>query len=166
MSLLKVNTVQTDKLQSVAGVNRNSVLQVVSKEVTTLTSTTSTSFVDATDMFLAITPTSATSKILITFAVLAEVIRNSAGHYAAFQLLRDSTVIFSTTDTAFGINATGATQIQLRTTYLVQLLDSPSTINTVVYKLQFLNFASTNSATAIINHNENKSTITLMEIAQ
>lgn len=169
MSLLKVNTVQTDKLQSVAGVNRNSVLQVVSKEVNTETSTTSTSFVDATDMFLGITPTSATSKVLVTFNALSNFSRSSTGNYIALQLLRDSTVIFNPSTSLpslFGCNAGGATSSNAIGIQPLQFLDSPSTVDLIVYKLQLAVFLSANSGLAVINVSGGKSTITLMEIAQ
>jgi hypothetical protein len=173
MSLLKVNTVQTDTLKSIAGVNRNSVLQVVSKEVTTDTTSTSVSFADATDMFLAITPTSSTSKILVMFNVKSTGIRASSAHLWAFQILRDSTIVYfpgtnngtGNLDAAYSL--TGVTNISyISRTDLLSFVDSPSTTNEITYKLQFCNYVSTSTSSVIINQSGRTSTITLMEIAQ
>jgi hypothetical protein len=172
MSLLKVNTVQTDTLKSIAGVNRNSVLQVVNKEVTTNFTSTSVTFVDATDMFLAITPTSSTSKIMVMFNTSALVSRTSTGNYMDFQILRDSTVVFrpgynnGTGNLLFGFNAGAATSMNIRGIVPLCFLDSPSTTNEIVYKLQTSIYVNSNSGSIEINNGGSKSTITLMEIAQ
>ena len=177
MSLLKVNTVQTDKLQSVAGVNRNSVLQVVSKEVTTTFTSTSESFVDATDMFLAITPTSATSKILVMFNFPFLTIRTSAVSIAAFRLLRDASVVFDPTLSnsvgkyVVGISANGVTNTSFRSYQILQFLDVPSTTNEITYKMQTALYDNANSGSLSINEagatsGISISVITLMEIAQ
>lgn len=172
MSLLKVNTVQTDKLQSVAGVNRNSVLQVVSKEVTGEVSTTSTSFVDATDMFLAITPTSATSKILISISAASSSFRNGTSTYMGHRILRNSTEIFNPSgvlDGAFyniGFGVSGGTGLSSFAPIPIVFLDAPATTEETTYKLQFCVYQSTSSGTAYINRGGMSSTITLMEIAQ
>lgn len=177
MSLLKVNTVQTDKLQSVAGVNRNSVLQVVSKEVTTEFTTTSESFVDVTDMFLAITPTSATSKILVNIATTFRATRTSTSVFVAARILRDSTVVFAShgTDTvgnfSFGISVSGTSSLVLFGTPPLVFLDSPSTTSEITYKLQGCVYDNASSGQLAVNLNgvssgAIRSTITLMEIAQ
>jgi len=168
-----MSTLKFNKWQSIDGVTRNAVLQVVSKEVTTQTSTTSTSFVDATDMFLAITPTSATSKILVMFNVKNYGVRASSAHLWALQILRDSTIVYypgtnngnGNLDAAYSFS--GVTNIgYISRTDLLSFVDSPSTTNEITYKLQFCNYVSTNSSTVSINQSTRTSTITLMEIAQ
>lgn len=177
MSLLKVNTVQTDTLQSVAGVNRNSVLQVVSKEVTTQTQTSSTSFVDATDVFLAITPTSATSKILVTFNVPMFPYRSNTASLAAARLLRGTDVVFNpsltnTTGTYFvGLGISGATTTNWRGYQTFQFLDNPATTNEITYKMQVCVYTASDGGTVVVNETGTSSgnaisVITLMEIAQ
>jgi hypothetical protein len=171
-----MSTMKFNKWQSVDGVTRNAVLQVVTKEVTTTTSTTSETFVDATDMFLAITPTSATSKILVTFIPHFHVGRTSSGNYFGYQVLRDSTTVFTpwvNNATGFlgvGFNSAGATNMNNRLFSTIQFLDSPSTTNLITYKLQIALYENANSGYLIVNDTSTtgvmKSVITLMEIAQ
>lgn len=167
-----------NKWQSVDGVTRNAVLQVVTKEVTTTTSTTSETFVDATDMFLAITPTSATSKIFCFFNIAVASSRASSVAYTALRLLRDSTVVFSPYTTnatgsySVGASATGSTSVFVPLITPLIFLDSPNTVSEITYKLQVACYENLNTGTSIINQtasgstNTIGSTITLMEIAQ
>lgn len=168
-----MSTMKFNKWQSVDGVTRNAVLQVVSKNVTTETTSTSASFVDATDMFLAITPTSATSKILVSFNVKVAGNRVSSAHFWALQILRDSTVAYApfvnngTGNIDTGLSLTGVTNVaSLRLTNQLSFLDSPATTNQITYKLQFCNYVSTSTPSTVINSSNTTSTITLMEIAQ
>jgi hypothetical protein len=167
-----MSTLKFNKWQSIDGVTRNAVLQVVDKEVTTNFTSTSVTFVDATDMFLAITPTSSTSKIMVMFNTSALVSRTSTGNYMDFQILRDSTVVFrpgwnnGTGNLSFGINAGAATSMNIRGIVPLCFLDSPSTTNEIVYKLQTSIYVNSNSGSMEINNGGSKSTITLMEIAQ
>lgn len=165
-----------NKWQSVDGVTRNAVLQVVNKEVTTTFTTTSETFVDVTDQFLAITPTSATSKILVTFIPVTFMTRSAGSQYVAYQILRDSTTVFApwvnngTGNYAIGISSGGATLVGQRTFVTLQFLDSPATTNQTTYKLQVSLFDNANTGTMTINETsttgQQKSIITLMEIAQ
>ena len=171
MSIAKFN-----KWQSVDGVTRNAVLQVVSKNVTTEVSITSTSFVDATDMFLAITPTSATSKILVTFVPHYQISRLTTNALGAFQILRDTTAVFTPFTTgasgtySVGTSMGNTTSNNVRSFASLQFLDSPATTNEITYKLQASAFSSLNTGYILLNEQETTgsciSTITLMEIAQ
>lgn len=172
-----MSTLKFNKWQSIDGVTRNAVLQVVSKEVTTQTLTTSTSFVDATDVFLAITPTSATSKILVTFNVPMFPYRSNTASLAAARLLRGTDVVFNpslTNNTGnyfFGIGITGSTTTNIRGYQTFQFLDNPATTNEITYKMQVCAYVSTNGGTVVINETGSSSgnaisVITLMEIAQ
>lgn len=168
-----MSTLKFNKWQSIDGVTRNAILQVVSKEVTTETTSTSASFADATDMFLAITPTSATSKILVMFNVKSQGVRASSAHLWAMQILRDSTVAFApfinngTGNLDFAYSLTGVTNISyIAQTDLLSFVDSPATTNEITYKLQFCNYVTTNTSSVLINNGGKKSVITLMEIAQ
>ena len=73
------------------------VLQVVSTTLTTAFSTTSGSMVDVTGLSLSITPTSATSKVLIT--VNLTMTPGASGAVLFYQMVRNSTAI--------GIGTTG-----------------------------------------------------------
>lgn len=161
-----------EKWQNLDGVTRNAVLQVVSSgEITTVTSNSTVGYVDATNMSLAITPTSATSKILVMFDVGIRIGASNTNAYMAVRILRDGVAIFTpytdngTGHYAYGIAAGGATSNLLRTTIPFTHLDSPATTNEVTYKLQFRNYLIGTSQVAYINEGP-KSSITLMEIAQ
>ena len=167
-----MSTLKFNRWQSIDGVTRNSVLQVVSTEVTTEFTSTSTTFVDATDMNLAIAPTSATSKILVTFNPSIYFARTSTSNYLAVQILRDSSVVFNpsvnngTGNILYGFSSGGATAVNMRDIITLSFLDSPATTNEITYKMQACVYVNTNSGTMSVNLGNTASTITLMEIAQ
>lgn len=161
-----------NRWQSTDGVTRNSVLQVVSSgEINNVTSSTSTGYADATGMSLAITPTSATSKILVRFDVGIRIGAGATSAYMALRILRDGVAIFDpytdngTGHYAYGPATGGASSVLIRTAIPLTYLDSPATTNEVTYKLQFRNYVINSSQIAYINEGP-KSSITLMEIAQ
>jgi hypothetical protein len=116
------------------------VLQVVSTTKTDTFSTTSTSFVDITGLSLSITPTSATSKILIIVNAIGGS-GGAAGALCTFRLMRNSTAI------NIGNAAGGYTQasvggmrvpLDVNASWLVPMnfLDSPATTSATTYKVQ------------------------------
>ncbi len=120
---------------------RSVLANVKSATVTNITtSTTSTSFGDITGLTVSITPTSATSLVLVSFS--ASVSSQSAD--LTLQILRGATVIGSGSG-ASGTNAIsmygasaygtspGNTLVCLANTYL----DSPATTSATTYKLQW-----------------------------
>ena len=137
------------------------VLQVVSKQITTETSTSSTSFVDLTDFSQAITPSSASSKILVFFSVQSFV--NNANNNSPIRLLRDSTGL---QDYDYW-NYSGAGTSMMVSSY--SYLDSPNTTSSVTYKLQgrSINGGQGQSVNFIYDdvNGDAKGSITLMEIA-
>jgi hypothetical protein len=168
-----MSTLKFNKWQSIDGVTRNAVLQVVSSEVTTEFTSTSTTFVDATDMNLAITPTSATSKILVMFNPNINVTRStSSSNYIDFKILRDSTEVFrpgtnnGTGNLLYGLGAGGATSATLSGIIPLSFLDSPSTTNEITYKMQTCVYVNSSGGSLIVNSGDKISTIILMEIAQ
>jgi hypothetical protein len=168
-----MSTLKFNRWQSVDGVTRNAVLQVVSAEVTTEFTSTSVTFVDATDMNLAITPTSATSKILVMFNPSVFVTRgSSSANYMDFKILRDSTEVFApgfnngTGNLLYGMNSGGATAVNVRGIMPLSFLDSPATTNEITYKMQTCVYVNSSGGSISINSGNTSSTITLMEIAQ
>ena len=150
-----------------------SVLQVVSNTKIDTFSTTSTSYVDVTGLFVTITPTSATSKILITGLVNFA----AANDVGFFRLVRNSTAICVGTGVGNRLSATA----QMRNypdsadadAAALNFLDSPNTTSSVTYKIQaasapggyttrFNSSADDNDTT---NRGRTASTITVMEIA-
>jgi hypothetical protein len=148
-----------------------SVLQVVSATKTDTFSTASTSLVDITGLSVSITPTSATSKILITAVVLGAGAESVTG--INFVLLRDSTAIARGDAAGSRSRGFGGTQeiVDGLKTNAVNFLDSPATTSATTYKIQ----ASVNSGTGYVNRTPDDddgsytvrgvSTITVMEIA-
>ena len=142
-----------------------SVLQVVSTTSTTLFSSTATSPTDITGFTVTITPTSATSKILIMFSCAA-----SATNSLNFYLNRNGTNI----NLGSGGSAKNATICSVPSgnagfmySYALNFLDSPATTSAVTYKIQ----ADTDGGTFYINRRgsdalfASPATITVMEIA-
>ena len=146
-----------------SGMPTGSVIQTVNATTSSGNSTTSTSFVD-TGLSVTITPTSATSKILVEVFMTGIYRTGGTNAYGVFNLVRGSTqllifesVIGYNNGTApLGGGGTG-------TTYL----DSPATTSPVTYKIQFAVTPSA-SGTLYINNGDalgtSKSTITLLEI--
>ena len=148
-----------------------SVLQVVSTIKTNTFTTSSASLVDVTGLSVSITPTSASSKILVLVNVRGTSSNGTANAGdAGIVLVRNSTNIAVSTGGSFynwmgqlsGRNI-GSTAVQASAS--VAFLDSPATTSSITYKIQGL----TAGGTLFINRDEDGgngsvSTITVMEI--
>jgi hypothetical protein len=137
------------------------VLQVVNATYATQITTASTTFID-TGLTATITPTSATSKILVLVSQNG-CYKGAGNTYIQLKLLRNGTNLinlesigaYSNTAVAVGTNASS-------TNYL----DSPATTSATTYKTQFCSGDnSTTAAVQLTNGFQPTSTITLMEIA-
>ena len=131
------------------------VLQVVNGTYSTITSNGTTTFAD-TGLTASITPTSATSKILV-LVNQSGVYGNVTNSGVNIRLQRNSSDIC-----IFAIAyAFGAAVIlcSASTSYL----DSPATTSTVTYKTVFARYGG--SGNAVVQGNGDVSTITLLEIA-
>ena len=128
-----------------------SVLQTKSFTMTSTTTTTSDGFVD-TGLQLAITPSSASSKILIT-----GIINVGQTYFKTYiRLLRDSTVL-SVGDTAsnrprvYASSAPGGSDWDTYnvTAISLNLLDSPNTTSSVTYKVDFRHYDNVHTTSYI-----------------
>jgi len=157
-----------------AGASGGGIIQVVSASKTTTFSTTSTTFVDLTDLSVSITPRSASNKILIRYSVNCS---NSSNNDASFfVLVRGSTQIFlgngssqteacTSTGNTYGLVSTpqGVFVHNMNTEYL----DSPSTTSSTTYKVQ----ARVTGGTCHVNRRGDSNTqgtvssITVMEVS-
>ena len=146
----------TVALQGGAGVGK--VLQVVNAITSTQTSNSTNTYAD-TGLTASITPTSATSKILVLVDV-AGVYKLTSDTACDIKLLRNSTDLITFAKDA-GYNGTVAQNIV--GTQSCNYLDSPATTSATVYKAQFM--SSSNSAAVRVQNGSQTSTITLMEIA-
>ena len=149
-----------------ANLPAGSVLQVVNATYATEVSSSSSTYADI-GLTATITPTSATSKILVLIN-LAGCGKNTSDTRLATRLIRGATEIVKM-DSTSGANASSTQHIfgSVSTSFL----DSPSTTSATTYKVQFASTA--NTAGVIVNAytggsfgvDSSTSTITLMEIA-
>lgn len=145
------------------------VLQVVSATYSTSTTITTTTYTD-TGLSLAITPTSATSKILVIANLYANTSRagTADGVGGAVRLLRDATVIYAASGTgnfnAIALSSTTAEAFDLSSVIPVTYYDSPATTSSITYKVQARPYLSTSSGQFTAQNYSSISTITLLEI--
>ena len=130
------------------------VLQVVTNSFSTVFNTTSTTYVD-TGLSTTITPTSATSRILVMYNGIHAV---SAGAASAtnLRILRGATAILT-------YNANGYTNTSnlFAHTIACHLIDSPATTSATTYKIQISNDLTSNITA---QRNNEPSILTLIEI--
>ena len=155
MSELRTNRiVPRDGLPSGAS---GGIIQMVQSIKTDTFATTSTSFVDV-GLSASITPTSSSNKVLVRAVVCAG--NGQSGSDNKIRVLRGSTVI--TTNDVFVRNAS----ISETETYVIEILDSPSTTSATTYKVQ----GNVETNEIFVNRRNNldtmgESSITLMEVS-
>lgn len=183
MSTLKVNNLQdlgadavvTNGVVARGALPSGSVLQVVSVTKTDVFTTSSTTFTAVTGLSASITPTSATSKILV-FGMISQ---NAIGGNipTRYRIMRNSTAIgigdaAGSRDRATGFWYAGDVNGNQGTgQWAPNFLDSPATTSSVTYSIQ----VATSAGSIGINRSQSDadslgeartaSTITLMEIA-
>ena len=144
------------------------VLQVVQGTTTTETSTTSNSYIDTT-LTASITPSSATSKVLVMTMQPFFFNRLTSGFEQGvqFKLLRGATSIVSQTTEPFRFLAykysdTSVIAFEMAALQSMVYLDSPATTSATTYKTQFNSGQSGQTATC--QKASNPASIILMEI--
>jgi len=160
---LVLNSSSITGLAAVGGLSSpqtGSVLQVVSANYSTQTTTYSSTYSD-TGLNVSITPTSATSKILVflNLPVFKETNNTSGG----FKLVRNSTDLITIETLAGYTNSTASIGIG---SVCSNYLDSPATTSSTNYKVQFKSM--NNNAIIYIcgdGYGAITATITAMEIA-
>jgi type II secretory pathway component GspD/PulD (secretin) len=135
------------------------VLQVVSATYSTVASSSSTTYAD-TGLSLAITPSSATSKVLC-LVVQAGCAKDNGNSENALKLrlVRASTTIYEPMNRGFW---TGIDNSIRQFTVTMNYLDSPATTSATTYKTQFANFNA--SAEVRVQVDSMPSSIVLLEI--
>ena len=154
------------KWQAPAGGGK--VLQVVQATTSSSTSVTSATFTDS-GLSGSITPTSATSKILVMTMQPLAISRTSNPVSARLRLLRDSTTIWDGNGSGgggFRVFATAVTNdgLDLNALQNVIYLDSPNTTSATTYKTQMRVQTASDSETVTAQAAGRPSTIILMEI--
>jgi len=153
--VLTADSTTATGLKWAAAAGGGKVLQVVSMVYSTEVTSTSTTYVD-TGLTLSITPSSASSKVLV-FMDQSGVGKNGSTT-CRIKLQRGTTDLIS----GFGLTAyTGSTALNFIGSVSASYLDSPATTSAVTYKTVF---SSENSNTAYVQGGPGSSTITLMEI--
>jgi hypothetical protein len=153
-SALTTGTLGTARLPA------GSVLQVVQVNATTGQATSSTSYVDATGLSLNITPSSASSKILVMAHLEAGIGVNGLNTHANFRVFRDSAITVVTQ--SMRNYDYGNSGVYSAGSIAMTVLDAPNTTNPVNYKVQFKKVAGD----FMYMCGENGwSTLTVMEIA-
>jgi hypothetical protein len=130
------------------------ILQVVTNKYSTLFTTTSSTAVD-TGLSTTITPTSATSRILVMYNGIHQVGGGSADS-TNLRILRGATNVLT-------YNANGYTNTSnlFAHTIACHLVDSPATTSATTYKIQIFNDVG---ATLTAQRNSEASILTLLEI--
>lgn len=178
--------VQFDVWQSTAGVNRQTVLQVVStNKSNTFTGTSvqtgSGYFIDVTGMAATITPSSSTSKILVMMSMYVGVTTASSGYQQNVRIRRNSSYPIIGDLEGVRPRVSGRINMYAINTYSMQMftgcwLDSPASTSALTYQVEMGGYSS--SPIVYVNRSETYqsssndydgvpvSSITLMEIAQ
>jgi hypothetical protein len=160
-------TVSPYKVKWAAPAGGGKVLQVVSAAITTSTAITTQSMSD-TNITATITPTLATSKVLVMISAVSASSRSTSEAISGAQLLRGATQIAdygSSGRTDYQMaKADGSSSVECRNVQSVVFLDSPATTSATTYKLQAGVNSNTSSGTITFQRNSSPSTITLLEI--
>jgi hypothetical protein len=139
------------------------VLQVVSATYSTSTYIASTSFTD-TGLSCAITPSSASSKILVLVNQGIGLSRGAADADAYMQLVRGATAVY-TFVSSYGLYVgSGANSAQLYISGAMTYLDSPATTSSTTYKTQLRVPNTASSGQVYAQANSEVSSIILLEI--
>jgi transcription initiation factor TFIID subunit TAF12 len=140
-----------------ASMPSGSVLQVVNANYSTAV-TNNTSTMASTGLTASITPTSATSKILV-IASVAGIFKTTNNTAVTLQLYKNSGNIFQFALTGLANNSTANNGGSISTSFL----DSPATTSSTSYTVYF--GSQQNNAGTTVQLNGDTSTITLLEIA-
>ena len=139
------------------------VLQVVEGSTTTSTASTSTTLADTT-LTASITPTRASSKIIVMVSQATNINRATSNTGAVyFRLLRGATSLYDGIPDWYAETGGGFSQLAGRWTF--NYVDAPNSTSSLTYKTQFRVSTTLNSCTATVQSNSIGSTIILMEIA-
>jgi hypothetical protein len=130
-----------------------SILQVVMGTTTTTSSTTSTTGVN-TALSVSITPSSASSKMLV-YAISSRLSHNHNAASSIIRLRRNSTILNAENDIYFGTSASG-----FIVPSSLAILDSPNTTSAIVYGTFILSTNSLNTVSVALRQN-----IIVMEVA-
>ena len=136
------------------------VLQVVAATTTTETATGSSTYIDST-LTATITPTSATSKVLVLVSQAGIERRNDTSDGAKIRLRRGASTTIAEMPSNLNYVSSANTQI-VTASYSISILDEPATTSATTYKTQFA--SASNDGRISVQYNAATSSIVLLEI--
>jgi hypothetical protein len=164
--ILTADSTAATGIKWAAAAGGGKVLQVVNAVTTTATTIASTTMTD-TGLSASITPSSASSKVLVLVSQNLEINRNTVAAAAGIRILRDATAIASYS----GYKAMSLYAADSGTTNTVgnlitspHYLDSPATTSSITYKTQGNVDNTANAGQVVFNSNSTPGVITLIEI--
>lgn len=160
--LSKASNTDMDFTWATAAGGGGKVLQVVQATTTTSTSVASTSYTD-TGLSATITPSSASSKILVLVNQRFRMERSNDSINMASQLLRGATVVYLQEFDA-NLYIAGTTLAILGGYSNANYLDSPATTSAITYKTQGKVSTTSNGGVVVFQEGSTISSIILMEI--
>ena len=158
---LVADSSQATGLKWAAPAGGGKVLQVVSTTYSTAFTTTSTSYVDS-NLTLSITPSSATSKVLVIVAQVLGITSTGANGSAGAAVLRGASIIVETNGRAPEYSTPAVNNSEINIPCSLVVLDSPATTSSTTYKTQIKSGFAGQTAKAQVG--SSTSTITLLEI--
>jgi hypothetical protein len=160
-------TVSPYKVKWASPAGGGKVLQVVQATTSTQTATSSTTWTD-TGLSASITPSSASSKVLVLTNQAFQIQRSTNKVEGGFRLMRDSTRLMGDPDAnspdTIAYEITGATFVYFVNVHNFNYLDSPSTTSAITYKTQSALQTTANSAVFLNQPLSLVSSIILLEI--
>ena len=155
-TVLTADSTEATGMKWAAAASGGKVLQVVQGTTSTSAANSTTTMAD-TNLTVTITPSSASSKILVMTSQGLRKTEQNTGNGVHTRLMRDSTSIFLSKALFY----TG-TLLDNRALQTIIKLDSPNTTSAVTYKTQFRNEAA--AAEVVANFDGCDATIVVMEI--
>ena len=162
-TLLTADSSEATGLKWVAPAASGKVLQVVQGTTTTATTIASTTLTDTT-ISASITPSSATSKVLVILTGQFAASRATTNVYIKAALKRGATTIADYPGNNYAGYNIGSGSAYLHLTQSIVYLDSPSTTSSTTYKLQSAVEDAANSAQVVYQNSNSQSQIVLLEI--
>ena len=159
--IIPVDGVPSDSGTNPLYLGAGGVVQVLYAQTRTQQSTTSTTFTDATNLFVDITPKFSTSKMLITVHTVGQV----QGNRARFDIHKSTTNARLSAhpggnNTDHGISAFEGNNINHSVNFTI--MDTAGTTSNIRYKVQFNN---TGGSTTFIQGGYSVGTLTVMELS-